>query len=117
MLHKLYLTAPDKETVDAKLSEWGFVDEEGFSVSRVNVFPVGVIWDVEPEYNEESEVITPGVKVPGYHLNVTCANPEIDCSELVLGGTDPETGEELPTDTKVVQGVTTCLPKTPALIV
>ncbi len=117
MTYKLYLTASDKETMDAKLLEWGFIDEEGQSVSRVNVFPVGVIWDVEPEYNEEGEVITPGVKVPGYHVNVTCANPEIDCSELVIGGIDPETGEELPTDTKVVQGITSLLPNSPSLVI
>ena len=117
MLYKLYLTAPDKETMEAKLLEWGFVDEEGQSVSRVNVFPVGVIWDVEPTYNEEGEVVTPGVKVPGYHVNVTCANPALDCSELVLGGVDPETGEKLPTDPKTVDGITSCLPATPALVI
>jgi len=117
MLYKLYLTASDKETMDAKLLEWGFVDEDGQSVSRVNVFPVGVIWDVEPEYNEEGELVTPGVKVPGYHINVTCANPEIDCSELVIGWVDPETGLKDEATEKVIDGITSLLPNSPSLVI
>ena len=108
-MFKLYLTAQDKPAMDVALLDWGFVDDEGNDVSRTNVHAVGTIWATEPVTNAEGEVTVPGVTVPGYHVNVTCANPTLAdaCEALVV-----EPGES-----KTVNGVYSCHPSTPALVV
>jgi hypothetical protein len=75
--------------------------------SRTNVHPVGPIWSVEPIRNADDVVTTPGFAVPGYHVNITCANPDLAdaCEALVV-----EAGES-----KTVNGVYSCRPDSPTL--
>ena len=107
-MFKLYLTATSHAAMTSALTAWGFVtDDAPKGISRTNVHPVGVIWAVEPIRNADGEVTTPGVTVPGFHVNVTCANPDLAdaCAALVV-----EAGES-----KTVNGVYSCHPNSPAL--
>jgi hypothetical protein len=107
-MFKLYLTAPDRPAMTSALTAWGFVtDDAPKGISRTNVHPVGTIWRTEPIRNADGEVATPGVTVPGYHVNITCANPDLAdaCAALVV-----EAGEG-----KTVNGVYSCRPNSPTL--
>jgi hypothetical protein len=75
--------------------------------SLTNVHPVGTIWRAEPIRNADDVVTTPGVTVPGFHVNITCANPDLAdaCEALVV-----EAGES-----KTVNGIYSCHPNSPAL--
>jgi hypothetical protein len=107
-MFKLYLTATDKPAMDAALLAWGFVtDDDPNGISLTNVHPVGDIWTTEPTRNADDVVTTPGVTVSGFHVNITCANPDLAdaCEALVV-----EAGES-----KTVNGVYSCRPNSPTL--
>jgi hypothetical protein len=107
-MFKLYLTATHKPAMTSALTAWGFVtDDAPNGISRTNVHPVGTIWATEPVTNAEGEVTTPGFAVPGYHVNVTCGNPELvaACEALVVAA-----GES-----KTVNGIYSCHPTSPTL--
>jgi hypothetical protein len=107
-MFKLYLTATDKPAMTSALTAWGFVaDDAPKGVSLTNVHPVGPIWATEPIRNADGEVTTPGVTVPGYHVNITCANPALAdaCEALAV-----EAGES-----KTVNWVYSCRPNSPTL--
>jgi hypothetical protein len=106
MMATLYLSAPDKTTMDAALLEWGFVDADGNSVSRTNVWTVGTIWATEPAED------TPGVPVAGYHVNIVCENPALQAVCEALSVAEPGASRPV-TD----NGITSCWPVTPALVV
>jgi hypothetical protein len=107
-MFKLYLTATDKPSMTSALTAWGFVtDDAPKGISLTNVHPVGAIWRTEPIRNAADVVTTPGVTVPGFHVNITCANPDLAdaCEALVV-----EAGES-----KTVNGIYSCHPNSPAL--
>jgi hypothetical protein len=106
----LYLSAPDKATMDAALLEWGFVDADGNSVSRTNVWTVGTIWATEPTYDAEGNTLTAGTPVAGYHVNIVCENPALRDVCEALSAAEP--GETL-----TLNGITSCWPVTPSLVV
>lgn len=52
------------------------LDEENPILPGISIDEVGLLWDIPPEYNEDGEIITPGIHKEGWHINVLARNLE-----------------------------------------